>query len=293
MSTMFDPWMVLGVPAGSDPTVVRAAWRRCVRRFHPDSDGGGDVEKFLAVQRAYEMVSSPVGAPVVAPGSASAAAAGSQSSPQRQAPSSWSPPDPRAAARPGGRGVRRESTLTVPFERVQVESPSDDDLLDVMSSRRSRPSMDVGVQESSSDRSGGAARPRRPGPIGVRVGAETGAVSVRAGAVMSSTFGVPVWAAVMAAAVAACLLRFVAWMVWPASVPMIPWTWWLPIPAVTAMFAGWRFRPWVCARRGCDERQALVWCTLPVVSVFAVEWFVFVVPVAGLVAGVWLRGDGR
>jgi len=57
------PWEVLGVPEGSSPAVVRTAFRRGVRQFHPDAAEHGDVERFKAVNDAYAALhhrSTPV-----------------------------------------------------------------------------------------------------------------------------------------------------------------------------------------------------------------------------------------
>lgn len=56
--SVVSPWFVLGVPENSAPSVVRAAWRAKVREFHPDGNGHGDVERFLAAQSAYRELSS-------------------------------------------------------------------------------------------------------------------------------------------------------------------------------------------------------------------------------------------
>lgn len=50
------PWEVLGVAEGSSPAVVRTAWRRAVRMYHPDHAGGGDLARFLAVNDAYRTL---------------------------------------------------------------------------------------------------------------------------------------------------------------------------------------------------------------------------------------------
>lgn len=67
-----DPHTVLGVPAGAAAAVVRRAYRRQVRRTHPDA--GGSAADFRRVQRAWEALreaeSSPdttSGAPPAAP----------------------------------------------------------------------------------------------------------------------------------------------------------------------------------------------------------------------------------
>ena len=43
--------LVLGVPATSNPRVLRVAYHRAVRRHHPDA--GGDADTFRLVQEAY------------------------------------------------------------------------------------------------------------------------------------------------------------------------------------------------------------------------------------------------
>lgn len=45
-------WITLGVPAGADPTVVEASYRRLRALHHPDR--GGNAEAFHEVQLAYE-----------------------------------------------------------------------------------------------------------------------------------------------------------------------------------------------------------------------------------------------
>ncbi|WP_226353113.1 J domain-containing protein [Pseudonocardia sp. ICBG601] len=48
---------LLGVPAGASPELLRAAWRTAVRHAHPDR--GGDTERFIAVNAAYELLTTP------------------------------------------------------------------------------------------------------------------------------------------------------------------------------------------------------------------------------------------
>lgn len=55
------PWEVLGVPEGSSPAIVRTAWRRAVRSYHPDHVGGGDIDKFHAVNEAYRELEAGFG----------------------------------------------------------------------------------------------------------------------------------------------------------------------------------------------------------------------------------------
>lgn len=52
-----DHYEALGVPRGATAEQVKAAHRRAVKRSHPDA--GGTSGEFLAVQRAYEVLSDP------------------------------------------------------------------------------------------------------------------------------------------------------------------------------------------------------------------------------------------
>lgn len=56
MNTPPDPYRLLGVDHDATPAVIRAAWRRAVRRHHPDAEGNGDREAFLTVQDAYRRI---------------------------------------------------------------------------------------------------------------------------------------------------------------------------------------------------------------------------------------------
>lgn len=52
---MPDLYATLGVPKDADPDTVKKAHRQKVSKLHPDK--GGNAEAFLAVQRAYEVLS--------------------------------------------------------------------------------------------------------------------------------------------------------------------------------------------------------------------------------------------
>lgn len=51
------PYQVLGVPSDATEAQLRSAWRRAVRRTHPDY--GGNVHEFHAVTVAWDTVGSP------------------------------------------------------------------------------------------------------------------------------------------------------------------------------------------------------------------------------------------
>ena len=53
-----DPYRVLGVPRDADDDAIKAAHRKLAKRYHPDA--GGDEQRFLAVQDAYQLLSDPV-----------------------------------------------------------------------------------------------------------------------------------------------------------------------------------------------------------------------------------------
>lgn len=53
-----DPYRILGVLRGADQDQIKAAHRRLAKRFHPDRSGG-DEQRFLAVQEAYQLLADP------------------------------------------------------------------------------------------------------------------------------------------------------------------------------------------------------------------------------------------
>jgi curved DNA-binding protein CbpA len=54
-----DPYRELGVARGADHAQIRNAYRALAKRYHPDSPGG-DTARFLAVQKAYLLLSDPL-----------------------------------------------------------------------------------------------------------------------------------------------------------------------------------------------------------------------------------------
>ena len=55
-----DHYGALGIGRAADADAVRAAYRDAVRRWHPDRNPGPEAAgKFLAAQRAFEVLSDP------------------------------------------------------------------------------------------------------------------------------------------------------------------------------------------------------------------------------------------
>jgi curved DNA-binding protein CbpA len=55
-----DHYAALGLGRAADTEAVRAAYRDAVRRWHPDRDPSpAAAAKFLAAQRAYQVLSDP------------------------------------------------------------------------------------------------------------------------------------------------------------------------------------------------------------------------------------------
>ena len=50
----YNPYKVLGVADDADLKVVKAAYRKLVKLYHPDL--GGDTQKFLVIQEAFEDI---------------------------------------------------------------------------------------------------------------------------------------------------------------------------------------------------------------------------------------------
>jgi curved DNA-binding protein CbpA len=54
-----DPYKVLGLKAGASPDEIRSAYRRMVKKYHPDRNPSASAAtQFIAVQAAYEQLSS-------------------------------------------------------------------------------------------------------------------------------------------------------------------------------------------------------------------------------------------
>lgn len=47
-------WNILGVPVNADESAVKEAYRSLSKKYHPDTSGTGDSEKFIQIKLAYE-----------------------------------------------------------------------------------------------------------------------------------------------------------------------------------------------------------------------------------------------
>ncbi len=55
--TSFDPYLLLGLARDANAASVKSAYRQAVQRAHPDR--GGDPEGFIAIVRAFGVLSDP------------------------------------------------------------------------------------------------------------------------------------------------------------------------------------------------------------------------------------------
>jgi curved DNA-binding protein CbpA len=55
---MNNPYEILGVPRDADAATIRRAFRKNVRKSHPD--GGGSTEDFNTLKSAYDILSDPI-----------------------------------------------------------------------------------------------------------------------------------------------------------------------------------------------------------------------------------------
>ena len=53
-----DPYLTLGLEPEATPAEVKRAYRRLAKAFHPDSAGPGALPRFLAIQEAYEHLTT-------------------------------------------------------------------------------------------------------------------------------------------------------------------------------------------------------------------------------------------
>ena len=59
MSMAMNHYVVLDVDEDADSETIRKAFRRLVRRYHPDAGAGSSSDAFLRVVEAYETLNDP------------------------------------------------------------------------------------------------------------------------------------------------------------------------------------------------------------------------------------------
>ena len=59
-----DPFQILGLPPGASDAEIKRAYRALAKRYHPDSAGERALPRFLAIQAAYDMLTTPGRPPV-------------------------------------------------------------------------------------------------------------------------------------------------------------------------------------------------------------------------------------
>ncbi|HET7678298.1 MAG TPA: DnaJ domain-containing protein [Candidatus Limnocylindrales bacterium] len=107
-----DPYRVLGIGRDAGPAEIKAAHRSLAKRYHPDAPEA-DTRRFLAVQRAYQLLRDPLARrewdAAHAPG------------PVR--PDGGAPRAGRPAATPGPRGTARGTTARGGTARGTSDAP--------------------------------------------------------------------------------------------------------------------------------------------------------------------------
>lgn len=58
--TRFSYYEVLGVPRGSSEKEIKQAFRKLVRKYHPDMTPGVEGTRFRAIVEAYRVLSNPI-----------------------------------------------------------------------------------------------------------------------------------------------------------------------------------------------------------------------------------------
>ena len=54
----FDPYRILGLTPGASQLEIKRAYRQLAKAHHPDSAGAGEIQRFLTIQRAYEVLTT-------------------------------------------------------------------------------------------------------------------------------------------------------------------------------------------------------------------------------------------
>jgi curved DNA-binding protein CbpA len=60
MQQIVDPYRALGVARSATDLEIKAAHRKLVKRYHPDTGSKSDTERFLRVQEAYRVLADPL-----------------------------------------------------------------------------------------------------------------------------------------------------------------------------------------------------------------------------------------
>src|SRR4249919_2407079 len=60
MQQLTDPYRALGVGHAATEAEIKAAHRKLVKRYHPDTGTQSETERFLRVQEAYRVLSDPL-----------------------------------------------------------------------------------------------------------------------------------------------------------------------------------------------------------------------------------------
>ena len=124
MTPATDPYRALGIDPGASLNEIRSAYRRMVKKYHPDAAGERALPRFLAIQTAYERLVDGEGrlragrrpsTPRAAPQPAGPAGqARDRAGPRRRAPADGAadPPPSGERARAGNRGRGGEAHAT-------------------------------------------------------------------------------------------------------------------------------------------------------------------------------------
>jgi curved DNA-binding protein CbpA len=111
MSEPFDAYKVLQVDSEAEDEVIKAAYRRLARKYHPDlAEGAEAASRMAAINAAWELIGEPAERAVYDRSRANAAR---QPAPRKPASAQDQPPRAGEAREPGG-GRPRSSPPTTP-----------------------------------------------------------------------------------------------------------------------------------------------------------------------------------